>query len=659
VLVDSAQTVGIFLLAVTPYNITNSNSTGAKLASGNASHYEVTVEIPTPSDTAAPNISCTPPTDSVWYGIDVVVPCTASDLESGLADPADANFALTTNVASGDETAGASTDSHEVCDNKGNCATAGPYSFMVDKKGPAVSCAAADGAWHAGDVSIVCTAVDGGSGLGSPADASFSLSTSVAVGTETANASTGTRVIADAVGNTSTAGPVSGNKVDKKMPQLASCDVPGGLWHASNVTLYCHYTDGGSGPTNQDVALSTNVATGFESDNAVASAGGAKACDVVGNCANSPADITGNMVDKKGPVVSCAAADGVWHASDVSIACTAIDGGSGLASPADASFSLSTSVAGGTETANATTGTHDVADAVGNTSTAGPISGNMVDKKAPQLSVSGCDSPDGLWHADDVILYCSYTDGGSGPATQTVALTTSVVDGTETDNAVASAGGDQACDNVGNCADSPADIGGNMVDKKAPTNIAFVGGGINDGDSFYFGFVPEGPTGCTADDGGSGLASCDVTGYDTSVGTHTLTATATDNVGNSDTTTMSYEVLAWTLKGFYQPVDMNGVFNTVKNGSTVPFKFEIFAGPLELTDVADVQSLKAVHIACDADAPRDAIEMTATGGTSLRYDTTAGQFIYNWKTPLKPTYCYEVTMTTLDGSFLQAFFKLK
>ena len=51
--------------------------------------------------------------------------------------------------------------------------------------------------------------------------------------------------------------------------------------------------------------------------------------------------------------------------------------------------------------------------------------------------------------------------------------------------------------------------------------------------------------------------------------------------------------------------------------------------------------------------------MTSTGSTSLRYDTTARQFIYNWKTPTTAGKCYRVTMTTLDGSSLVAYFKLK
>ena len=145
----------------------------------------------------------------------------------------------------------------------------------------------------------------------------------------------------------------------------------------------------------------------------------------------------------------------------------------------------------------------------------------------------------------------------------------------------------------------------------------------------------------------------------TAVGSHTLTATAHDKAGNQTVVTRSYTVLAWTLKGFYQPVDMNGVVNTVKNGSTVPLKFEIFAGATELTSTTAVKSLTAPRIACDAGADVDAIEIVATGGTSLRYDTTGGQFIYNWQTPKKPGTCYTVTMTTQDGSTLVALFKLK
>jgi hypothetical protein len=118
-------------------------------------------------------------------------------------------------------------------------------------------------------------------------------------------------------------------------------------------------------------------------------------------------------------------------------------------------------------------------------------------------------------------------------------------------------------------------------------------------------------------------------------------------------------VLAWTLKGFYQPTDMSGVVNTVKGGSTVPLKFEIFAGSAELTSTADVKSLVANKIACDAGANEDPVEVTATGGTSLRYDTTGGQFIYNWQTPKPTGICYRVTMTTQDGSSLAAVFKTR
>jgi hypothetical protein len=214
-----------------------------------------------------------------------------------------------------------------------------------------------------------------------------------------------------------------------------------------------------------------------------------------------------------------------------------------------------------------------------------------------------------------------------------------------------------AYDNAGNSAS--ATVSDVDVDLTPPTLTW--SDGPADGGSYYFGFVPAEPT-CTADDTLSGPDGCNVTGYGTTVGPHTMTATAYDKAGNSYVEQRTYTVLAWTLYGFYRPVDMPNpgiVLNTVKGGSTVPLKFEIFAGSTELTDPAYVASFVQAKIQCDGSAATDEIEVTTTGGTSLRYDPVAGQFVQNWQTPKQPGQCYRVTMTTQDGSSLVAYFKLK
>jgi len=119
------------------------------------------------------------------------------------------------------------------------------------------------------------------------------------------------------------------------------------------------------------------------------------------------------------------------------------------------------------------------------------------------------------------------------------------------------------------------------------------------------------------------------------------------------------DVLPLTFEGFYQPVDMGGVYNKVKNGSTVPLKFNIYSGTTELKDVSSVNGLTFAETNCDTTAITDDIETTATGSTVLRYDTLAGQFVYNWKTPRISGKCYRVTVTAIDGVSLSAYFKLK
>ncbi len=199
-------------------------------------------------DDVPPVVNCGSP-DGLWHGVNVSIACTASDAASGLANPSDASFSLVTSVPANTETATAFTNSHTVSDVATNQTTVGPLGpNMVDRKPPAVSCGTADGIWHANDVSIPCTASDGGSGLAVPADASFNLTTSVPVGTETNNAATNSLAVADKVGNSTTAGPISGNMVDKKPPVITITQPAATTYtHSSTLTLNYGVTDGGSG----------------------------------------------------------------------------------------------------------------------------------------------------------------------------------------------------------------------------------------------------------------------------------------------------------------------------------------------------------------------------------------------------------------------------
>jgi hypothetical protein len=69
--------------------------------------------------------------------------------------------------------------------------------------------------------------------------------------------------------------------------------------------------------------------------------------------------------------------------------------------------------------------------------------------------------------------------------------------------------------------------------------------------------------------------------------------------------------------------------------------------------------MSAARVTCLTAAPTDDIEVVAAGATSLRYDPTAGQFVYNWKTPTGAGTCYALTATAVDGSKTTAVFKLK
>lgn len=276
---------------------------------------------------------------------------------------------------------------------------------------------------------------------------------------------------------------------------------------------------------------------------------------------------------------------------------------------------------------------------------------SIVDTTAPVIAFESRTPANGNgWNNTDVDVEWSCTDNVAVDAAASTLSRT-----------VSAEGADQSA--TGTCTDvagneaSDTQVGIN-VDKTAPS-ITW-NGGPADGGSYHFGSVPGAPT-CDATDDLSGVDGvCSVSGYAGSVGSHELTATATDRAGNVADDTRTYEVKAWTLKGFHQPVDMSGVYNVVKGGSTVPLKFEVFKGDEELTDTTAIKHFTQTRVACQSGTAEDAVEeLVTTGGTSLRYDPTAGQFIQNWKTPKDAGKCYQVTMTTQDDSKVTALFKLK
>ncbi len=167
-------------------------------------------------------------------------------------------------------------------------------------------------------------------------------------------------------------------------------------------------------PSISGVDLTTQLVNGLVTDGVISSGQASGIIQTVQNQIVPPTK--SGAGDTTPPVISCASPDSLWHANDVSIACTAVDSDGALDANSPANFTLTTSVPAGTETATAFTGTRLECDVAGNCATAGPIGPNMVDKKPPQITITAPAATNYVLNQGVASNY-SCTDGGSGLAT--------------------------------------------------------------------------------------------------------------------------------------------------------------------------------------------------------------------------------------------------
>jgi IPT/TIG domain/Bacterial Ig-like domain len=155
-----------------------------------------------------------------------------------------------------------------------------------------------------------------------------------------------------------------------------------------------------------------------------------------------------------------------------------------------------------------------------------------------------CEAPSEGWHGENVTLRCAASDSGTGlahPEDSSFTLSTSTNAGEET--ATAYTGTHRVCDKADNCAEA-GPVGPIEVDRKPPSIVISSpaeGTRVEQGSLLKLEF--------SCSDAGSGVATCQGSAADgstlstSSVGLHSVSVSAADNVGNEATVTRTYEVV--------------------------------------------------------------------------------------------------------------------
>lgn len=412
-------------------------------------------------------------------------------------------------------TDGIVTKTASVVDNVGNTGS-GSVEVKVDKTAPTIvgsrTPAANANGWNNTDVTVSFTPTDSLSGVKASTPAT-TLSASGAdqsvVGTVTDNA--------DNTASTT----VGGINIDKVAPTLSGKPATGpnaAGWYRGDVAIEWTATDALSGTTNPADSTITGEGTGLTATTSVT--------DRAGNGSGSVQSTPAVRIDRTAPTTSVTAPP-AWNKSDVTLTLVANDGLSGV----DQTFYR---LDGGAQTAGTSVpvtaeGEHTLTfwstDAAGNTETAHTVRFG-IDRTSPTIGHSQNPAPNGDgWNNENVTVTFTCSDALSGvksctgPQTVTTeGLAQSVVGTVE--------------DNAGNTATDPATV---SIDKTKPV-ITVDPLSAPNAAGWY---ANEVTATFTATDALSGVKTQDRAHTFGEGKDQTVTATATDTAGNSNSVATS------------------------------------------------------------------------------------------------------------------------
>jgi hypothetical protein len=566
-----------------------------------------------------------------WYRGDVAVRWVGDDALSGIA-PASQPADSTVTGEGADLTAGPVT----IDDKAGNESAPATAHVKIDRTAPTIDGAATTrpnaAGWYNSQVIVDFTCTDALSGVAT-------CPTSKAIRGDGANQSVTSDPATDVAGNERAGRTVGGIDVDGTAPATTAnnqCTKVNGWCTGSTANVVLTATDqpGLSGVKEiryQVNGGTTQVASGATKTVTVPLDGSGAATLTywaVDNADNrEPANSVALKWDNIAPTVTHTVSpkpnSADWNNADVTVHFDAKDDDAGSGVKAG---SVTPDVVVGTETAG-----RDI------TGTAEDVAGNKgtdkvtvkLDKTAPTITGAVVDGTLGAngWYTSPVTVRFTCSDALSGIATcpDPVVLATNGASNSVTRTAT---------DNAGNQASST--VSGIKIDQERPTLTA---ADVNvAGATYTLGAVPTAT--CSATDAVSGVDSCRVSvtgGTANGVGGFAYTAVATDRAGNTTTVTGTFTV-KYRFDGFLQPINdtahqVGVATSTFKAGSTVPAKFQLKRddGTVVQSPTAPVWLTPVKGSATSAPVDETVYTASADSGTTYRYDATAQQYLYNWK----------------------------